>query len=88
MGFGWHEFIHHDDLDLVKQGFAELNPRTVVFRCLLPAFGHYAKFTHYKIPYGENWLTIGKSEIVSVLLPTMPCDFYLDENTGTDGHKG
>lgn len=89
MGFGWFEFIHYEDLAQMKRGFAQLEPRIVTFRCMLPAFGCYARFTHYKMPCEGNWLTLGKAEPVPVILPALPCDFYLkDDEPGTEGHKG
>lgn len=86
MGFGWHEFILSEDFPLVLAGFADPHPGRVQFRCMCANVGGYALFTHIKFPFGENWLTIGNSVEVPVLLPSMPCDVFLgDENEEQTG---
>lgn len=80
---GWMDFVYTPDLEKVMRWFASDDDEMITFRCMRPDNGTYELFAHCKIPYGQNWLTVGDSWPIDP--PPMLLGAAGLPNTGTNG---
>ena len=59
LGFGYLEFIHHEDSFALLAWIMSPNTEPIVCRCMMPGNGAKVTARYAKFPYNGNWMVVG-----------------------------
>ena len=59
LGFGYLEFVHHEDSFALLAWIMSPNTEPIVCRCMMPQNGAKVTARYAKFPYNRNWMVVG-----------------------------
>ena len=59
LGFGYLEFVHHEDSFALLAWIMSPNTEPIVCRCMMPGNGAKVTARYAKFPYNGNWMVVG-----------------------------
>lgn len=59
LGFGYLEFVHHEDSFALLAWIMSPNTEPIVCRCMMPQNGAKVTARYAKFPYNGNWMVVG-----------------------------